>query len=381
MTEQPIIILGTGLAGYTLAREFRKLDKETPLLLITGDDGRNYSKPMLSHGISQNKTEDDLAMADAGKMAEQLNAIIRVNSLVTAIDAEQKVVYLGDESVPYSRLVLAMGASPIQPPLEGDGLDRVYSVNCLEDFARFRQGMVNVKKVLVIGAGLIGSEFANDLMEADYQVSVVSMGEQMLQGLVPKQVGDALQQKLESQGVEITIGPWVTRVDRRGEGVVATLNTGDQIEADIVLSAVGVRPKIDLATAAGLETGRGITVDRYLKASKPDIFALGDCAEVEGHVLLYVMPLMNSARALAKTLNGDDTPVSYPAMPVVIKTPSYPIVVQPPKSGQSGEWVFEQTDQGLRGLFSQGDQLLGFVLTGELVKERMSLAKQVPGLL
>lgn len=381
MAEHPIVILGTGLAGYTLAREFRKLNKDMPLLLITHDDGRNYSKPMLSHGISQGKTDDDLAMADAGKMAEQLNATIRINTLVTNVDPEQKTVNLGEEQQPYSKLVLAMGADPIQPPLEGDGLDRVYSVNNLQDFAAFRTGLQNVQKILVIGAGLIGSEFANDLVTAGYQVSMVSMGDQMLDGLVPKVVGDALQSKLEGLGVNITLGPLVTRVDGKENGIVATLSNGEIVEADLVLSAVGVRPKIDLAKASGLEIGRGITVDRHLKASKPDIFALGDCAEVEGHVLLYVMPLMNSARALAKTLNGEDTPVSYPAMPVVIKTPACPIVVQPPAKGQSGEWVFEQTDQGIRGLFCQGDQLLGFVLTEDLVKERMSLAKQVPGLI
>ena len=134
----PVVIVGTGLAGYNLAKEWRKLDAQTPLLLITADDGRSYSKPMLSTGFGKNKDADGLAMAEAGAMAEQLNAEIRTHTRITGIDPGHKRLWIGEEAVPYRDLVLAWGAEPIRVPVEGDAQDAVFPINDLEDYARFR---------------------------------------------------------------------------------------------------------------------------------------------------------------------------------------------------------------------------------------------------
>lgn len=115
MSERaPLVIIGTGLAGYNLAREWRKLDSETPLLMITADDGRSYSKPMLSTGFSKNKDADGLAMAEPGAMAEQLNARILTHTRVTGIDPGHQRIWIGEEEVRYRDLVLAWGAEPIR---------------------------------------------------------------------------------------------------------------------------------------------------------------------------------------------------------------------------------------------------------------------------
>jgi len=101
----PVVIIGTGLAGYNLAREFRKLDSETPLLLITADDGRSYSKPMLSTGFGKNKDADGLSMAEPGAMAEQLKAEVRTHTRISGIDAGHKRLWIGEEAVPYRDLI------------------------------------------------------------------------------------------------------------------------------------------------------------------------------------------------------------------------------------------------------------------------------------
>ena len=103
----PVVIVGTGLAGYNLAREFRKLDSETPLLLITADDGRSYSKPMLSTGFGKNKEADGLSMATPGAMAEQLKAEVRTHTRISGIDPGHKQLWIGEEAVPYRDLILA----------------------------------------------------------------------------------------------------------------------------------------------------------------------------------------------------------------------------------------------------------------------------------
>src|SRR6218665_3349294 len=116
----PVVIIGTGLAGYNVAKEFRKLDAETPLLLITADDGRSYSKPMLSTGFGKNKDADGLSMAEPGAMADQLKPRIRPHPPVTGIDRGHKRLWIGEEAVEYRELVLAGGAETIRVPVEGD---------------------------------------------------------------------------------------------------------------------------------------------------------------------------------------------------------------------------------------------------------------------
>ena len=127
---------------------------------------------------------------------------------------------------------------------------------------------------------------------------------------------------------------------------------------------------------------RGIVTDRHLRTSAANVFAMGDCAEVAGHVLVYVAPLMAAARALAATLAGEPTAVSYPAMPVAIKTPACPIVVSPPAKDAQGDWHFEGEAPDIKALFrSEAGDLLGFALTGQAVKERMALSKELPPIL
>jgi rubredoxin-NAD+ reductase len=160
------------------------------------------------------------------------------------------------------------------------------------------------------------------------------------------------------------------------------LNNGGTIEADAVLCAVGVKPRTTLAGEAGIEVNRGIVTDRQLRTNAPNVYAMGDCAEVAGHVLVYVAPLMAAARALAATLAGEPTAVSYPAMPVAIKTPACPVVVSPPAKDAEGEWHFEGDAPDIKALFRSGvGDLLGFALTGQAVKERMALAKELPDIL
>ena len=379
---KPIVIIGTGLAGYTLAKEFRKLDKETPLVMFTADDGAFYSKPMLSNALAQGRSPDALATASAEKMAADLNASIHTHTPVDAIDTQHHTVHHAGGEQAYGRLVIASGAQPIRLPLKGDAADEVMSVNNLQDYREFRARLHDGANLAIIGPGLIGCEFANDLLEAGHRCHVIGPDAWPISTLLPEVVGERLREALAARGVTWHLRDGVTQVDHDGEGYRLRLQQGQPFHADLVLSAVGLRADTHLAEKAGLKTERGIVVDRLLRASDPAVYALGDCAQVDGHYLPFVMPIMHAARALAKTLAGQPTEVGYPAMPVVIKTPACPIAVAPPPRDTAGEWQVESDADGIAARFLGPDgQLLGFALCGAASKQRMALAKELPAVL
>ncbi len=389
---EPVIIVGSGLAGYTLAREFRKLDKNTPLAIVTRDGGAFYSKPMLSNALTGGKSPEQLAVFGAQDMATQLQAEILVRTVATAIDRDGKTVdILADGATAkrsYSRLVLAMGAEPIHLDILGDGVDRLVSVNDLDDYARFRSELVRAERIAVLGGGLVGCEFANDLCAAGKTVHVIEPAHGPLQRFLPAPAQQAVKEALEQLGVHWHFGSMLAELHRDGESRRAVLKRADDsgehidLDVDLVLSAVGLRPRVHLADAAGVQIARGIVVDRALRTSDPDIFALGDCAEVSGHVLPFVQPLMNAARALAKTLAGQETKVTYPAMPIVVKTPACPTVVLPPPDRHPGSWSIDERGDGIRAVFNSPEgSPLGFALTGAATGEKVALAKVIPGLL
>lgn len=378
----PIVIVGSGLAGYNVARELRKLDKTTPLTMISSDSAHFYSKPMLSSALGTGKTPESIPMNTAEQMATQLNATIRPHVNVTAIEPAKHAVHLYQETLQYSKLVLALGADQIRLTIGGNAAESIMTVNDLTDYTHFRADIAGKKSVAVIGGGLIGCEFANDLTSGGYKVSVIDIAPQPLPRLLPPEGGAMLKAKLAALGVDWHLGTSVSAIDKSGDGLKVTLADGNAIEVDAVLSAVGLRPRITLAQAAGLAINRGIAVDRNLATSNPDIYALGDCAEIAGLVMPYVMPIMHSARALAATLSGKPTAVSYPAMPVLVKTPACPTIVSPPPAGAEGKWVVSTDADGVKSLFQDaGGKLLGFALNGKATAERAALTQQLPPVL
>ncbi len=380
--NRPIVIIGSGLAGYSTARELRKLDTATPLVIVTADDGWSYSKPMISNALGRGLNAMDLPNASAEKMAADLDARIVTRTRATSLDTSAQRLLLDDEHLDYRDLVLALGADPVRPALAGDALERVFSVNDIDDYARFRDALAGRHRVAVLGAGLIGSEFANDLAASGHQVEVIEPFPYALGRLLPEAVGRAVQRALEAKGVKFHFGVTCERVDQHGDSLTLTLSDGSHVEADIVLSAIGLQPRTTLARQAGIACERGIVVDRTLRTSAEHVYALGDCMQVEGTVLPFVMPIMHAARALAPTLAGTPTTLRYPAMPVVVKTPAHPVIVAPPPLGCSGEWQVEETDSGVRALYVGADGArLGFALSGAHITERAALVKEMPPVL
>lgn len=385
----PIVIIGSGMAGYTVARELRKLDSEQALMMICADDARNYAKPTLSNALVGNKAPAQIALGDAEKMSTQLNMQILNHTWVKHIDAAQQTLVLEHNgqtrTQAYHKLVLALGASPVRLALSGNGADDVHVVNNLNDYTAFRAQLdqQTAQRVVILGAGLIGCEFANDVQHTGHQAHVIDLAEQPLGRLLPQHVAQSYQQKLNRAGIEFILGTTVSAIDKAATGYCVTLANGQQLNADVVLSAIGLQPNTELARDAGIETQRGIVTNNLLETNVANIYAVGDCAEVNGTLLPYVMPIMQQARALAKTLSGNSTPIHYPAMPVAVKTPAAPLTVLPVPADVAVTWETEEVEHGLIAKAVDAQHTLrGFVLLGETaVKQRLSLTKLVPDLI
>jgi len=434
---QPVIIIGSGMAGYTLARELRKLTSSLPIVMVCQDSGDSYAKPTLSNAYAQNKLADSIANASAAKMAETLNLTLLNFHQVTDINAAEQVIVVrslvneaSQTTLAYRDLVLATGAHSRLLPNLAVNHQTIFAVNHLDEYKSFQQRLNTLKsqksapvKVAIIGAGLIGCEFANDLIgqntgnqTADITVAVFDKAARPLAQQLPSEAGIMLQDALTQSGVAFYLGTDITSITTNvntnidtSDNATVTIsfdkdNQSQTFEADIVLIAIGLVANTDLAASANIAIAssqhinptithlprtvqQGIKVDAYLATSAKHIYAIGDCANVMGSYMPYVMPLMNQAKALAKTLadpNMAPTKVAYPAMPVAIKTPSLPLVVLPVSGQYSDDQLYWQTNPTTDGMVmtahpkDDSNSILGFVLAGkEAAKQRLTLTKQV----
>jgi rubredoxin-NAD+ reductase len=378
----PIVIVGSGLAGYTVAREFRRKNASEPLIVITADDGQFYSKPALSEALRLGTPDAELASRDAQAMQRQIKGDIWCATRAERVDTEAKTLFTSAGTLHYSRLVLALGAEPGQIPLDPISLGHIHSVNDLASYLRFRTALHGKRSVTVLGAGLVGCEFANDLARGGYHVTVVDLAPLPLSRLLPPLNGAFLRQGLERIGVEWWLGAGITAIERDGGGLSVHVVGGDVIRTDVVLSAIGLRPRTSLLRDTRIHTGHGIKVDTHLRTSDRDVFALGDCAEVQGIWLPYIGPIAPAARVIASNLNGGSATVRYPAMPVIVKTPDCPTVVCLPPPGLEGQWRTESSDQGVQSLFQDvGGAVHGFALNGSHVVRAPELRETLPMLL
>lgn len=388
MTDR-IVIVGAGLAGVTLAKELRKLDPNRAITILTEDSGEIYSKPMLSNALAQEKTPDALVTASPEKFASQFNVGLRGKVRVLGLDPEAHTFTFTEagasepQTESYGQLVLATGAHPRPMALDGTASDALLRVNNLRDYALFREKIAGKRHVAVLGGGLVGCEFANDLHAGGYEVSLVSTGRTLLGGLAPPELGDCLVHSFEREGIRVCFNGRATAIDRAAPDAAHDLHlaceTGAPIGCDAVLAATGLLPDAMLARDADLHVEHGVLTDACCRTSDPDIYALGDCAQIDGICRMYVLPIMHSAKALAKTLCGETTPVDFPPMPVVVKTPACAMTLCPPAMREETQWSVEQGDSGsLKALSHDASgRLNGFAVCGTYLSERRALTAEL----
>lgn len=376
--DAPLTIIGSGHAGITLARELRRLSPDLAIRVMSRDDGHYYYKPDLSKAFAAGKDAEGLIKNTAAQLVETVKIDLRPHVTVTRIDPTAHRIWLGNEALEYSQLILATGATPIRLPLTGTAADAVLTVNDREDYARFRAALATQATVLIIGAGLIGCEFANDLAAAGHAVHVADLAGWPLPRLLPEVQGRALQAALSGLGVQWHLQTSIASLDRDGAAISVRFADGSTQAVDAVLSAVGLKAATQLASDAGLVTRLGIVVDDHLQTSVPDVYALGDCVEINGRLLPYILPIAHSVRALAATLTGAPTKAKFAAMPVIVKTPACPTLVNPPPMVE-GVWEVTGAAPDLEAVFKDATgKPVGFALTGAATAKRAQYLSLMP---
>ncbi|UPR59291.1 NADH:flavorubredoxin reductase NorW [Vibrio sp. ED004] len=380
-----IVIVGGGFAALQTIKMVRKLNQDIAITMITADAGVEYSKPNLSHAFSQAQTPEALSIHSAQQLAEQYNVVIKTKALVSEVDTVQQCVHVDGQIIHYSKLVLATGATPFIPPAEGLKRSATITLNSLEEFEKHKAQVDDAQRVTVIGGGLIGVELAFDLQTAGKDVTIIEPASYLLNNLVPPFVSLELERELRKAGVTVETDSAVCRATYLPDGVRLQTTSSRLIRTDIVIAAAGLRPNTLLAKQAGIEVNKGIVVDNTMSTSAENVYAIGDCAEIEGRVMAYLQPAILSANVLAKQLamdKGDikvgEATLSLPHIITKVKTPSYPIQLagRDIQTAQSWETRFDPKGIIAKG-FNEEDQLVGFIVTGEHTKAAFPLLKEL----
>ena len=275
-----IVVIGSGTAGSNFALFARKLDRKAEIIVIGKEKTMQYSPCALPFVLSGKipKLEDIIVFPN--EFYEKQKIQMMLDAEAKEIDRKRKVVITDKGEVPYDKLILATGSKAFVPPIKGVENDGVFTLKTMDDVKKIQAYLEErkPKKAVVIGAGLIGLEGAVAFRELGLEVVVVELLEHLLPTMLDKDMASIVQSHLEEKGIEFKFGVAVSEI--LGNPVEGVKIGEEEIKADIVLVATGVRANVDLARKAGLEVNRGIVVNEHLRTSDPDIYAIGDCAEV-----------------------------------------------------------------------------------------------------
>jgi nitric oxide reductase FlRd-NAD(+) reductase len=375
-----IVIIGSGFAAYQLVKSLRKQSELIPITVITADNGDDYSKPDLSHVFSQQQTANDLIKQTADDFARTNNITLMPNTRVKAIDSSKQVIHFNDQCIGYSDLVLATGATSFIPPFSGNGTDEIVTLNSLIEYEEQQEKLATAQSVLVLGAGLIGTEIAMDLATSGKKVTLLDRATSLMPMLLPSFISANLYQTMQEKGVDIKLGKEVKTITRHHQELIVTLQDGSYQHADVIIAAMGLAPNTQLAKESNIAVAKGILVDQHLQTSVNNIYALGDCAELNGKVRAFLQPTMLSAMALAKTLLGSPTPVQLPASLVKVKTPWLPLHLSGDTTSDYLTWEIKQEPEGLvaKAFNQTSGDLAGFIVSHNQLKAAFPLLKLLP---
>ena len=286
----PIVIVGGVAGGASAAARARRMNESAEIVLLEKDHHVSFANCGLPYYVGGEIAErDKLLLVTPELFKNRFNIDVRTRTEAIRIDREKKVVHIRDHragtdgELAYDKLILAPGATPVVPPMDGADAANVFTLRNVADVDRVKAWIDEKSpgRAVVIGAGYIGLEMVEQLAEIGIEVTLVELLDQVLPLLDPE-MARPLEQQLTSRGVAVRLGDSVVGLDTaEGEAVAAELKSGDRIDTDMVVMGIGVKPMTRLAEGAGLELGesRGVATNDFMQTNDPDVYAVGDAAE------------------------------------------------------------------------------------------------------
>lgn len=307
-TKKKLVLIGNGMAGVRAIEHLLKLSPESYDITIFGAEPHpNYNRIMLSSVLAGGADMQEIIINDWSWYKEN-NITLHTGHKITNIDTERKKVtsHLGIEAA-YDALIIATGSNPFMLPLPGADKEGVIAFRDIHDCEVMMDTAKKYKKAVVIGGGLLGLEAARGLLHLGMEVNVVHIHSYLMERQLDEAASKMLQRELEAQGMQFLLKKSTAAIKgkRRASGLAFT--DGTEVDGDLVVMAVGIRPNIELARSAGIDVNRGIVIDDFMRTSMPDIYAVGECAEHRGIAYGLVAPLYEQGAVLAKLLAGVET--------------------------------------------------------------------------
>src|SRR6201984_858840 len=294
--SEPLVIVGNGMAAARLVDELAKASLGRYAIAVIGAEPRlAYNRVLLSSVLAGETASHDIELKPASWWRDR-GVTLKYNSLVTEIDvARRELKIAGDESVEFSRLVLATGSTALRLNVPGSELAGVHTFRDTRDVDLLLTLAAKKKRVVVIGGGLLGLEAAYGLAKAGAPVTLIHLMDRLMERQLDQPAADLLKTLVERKGIKVLLNANTARIlgDSRVEGV--ELADGRRLDAEAVIFAAGIRPNVALAQEAGISVKHGVLVDDHLATSAPDVFAIGECAEHRGICYGLVEPAYEQA--------------------------------------------------------------------------------------
>jgi nitrite reductase (NADH) large subunit len=303
-----ILIVGNGMAGTLAAKSLRELDQEVEIDIFGEEKYPYYPRPNLIEFLAGRLPYEKLFAFPEGWSARQRIGLHPGVKVARIRPEERAVETEHNGTFPYDALLLANGARPAVPPLAGSGLKGVHVLRTLDDALAILDRLREHNRVAVLGGGLLGLEIARAIRGRGAEVRVIEFFDRLLPRQLDPEAAAILKGQIEKTGIAVHLGAVTREIFGPGEVRGLRFDAGDAVEADVVVVAAGVKPEVGLARDAGLATNRGIIVDDFLRAGRPDIFAAGDAAEHRGRVYGIIPASFEQARAAAFNMLRRDMP-------------------------------------------------------------------------
>jgi len=366
--KQKLVVIGAGMAS---GRVLEHLTETAPdafdITLFNAEPRGNYNRIMLSPVLSGEKTYEDIVTHD-GDWYAQRGIACRFGEHVVKIDREMKVVEGENGHVPYDKLLIATGSAPFIIPVPGKDLPGVITYRDLDDTNAMIDAAAKGGNAVVIGGGLLGLEAAAGLAERGMTVTVVHLMGHLMERQLDEAAGYLLRKDLERRGITVRTQASTKAILGEGRAEAVLLESGETLPADLVVMAVGIRPETRLATDAGLDVARGIEVNAQMQSSDPDVLAVGECVEFDGHLFGLVAPLYDQAKVVANTLLGQPDAFVVKELATKLKVTGCDLFSAGDFAEGEGreDIVFRDPARGVyKRLVIEDDRLIGAVMYGD----------------